>query len=87
MKTVMETIPYGPTRVIVDGDGLGVTSNIAREKYNIDPDIIFLRNDEWSLGAPTKYENVAYSIWASEWTHFVRKGNNEWISINEYYRK
>jgi hypothetical protein len=73
-----------PTRVIVDADGLGVPSSRALSDYGITPDIIFLRNDNWSLGAPDRYEYVAYSMWQREWTHFARKEDIDWRPIAEY---
>ena len=49
-----------------------VTSRRAREEYRIVPDIIFIRNDGWSLGAPQHLEHAAYRLWKDEWTYFMR---------------
>lgn len=82
METVMDIV--GCTRVLVDSEGLGVPEGIAKDQYDITPDIIFLRNDGWTLGAPTYLENLAYIIWKDSWTHFARKGDEEWTEISEY---
>ncbi len=74
----------GPTRVIVDKDGLGVSSKIAKDVCQVTSDIIFIRDDGWSLGAPKEFEKVAFDIWKDSWTHFVRKGHTQWISIEKY---
>lgn len=73
-----------PDRVIVDRGGYGVPSNIAEKRYKVIPDIIFKRNDGWTLGAPKEFEDVAYRMWRDEWTHFVRRPNSEWKGIGEY---
>lgn len=84
MESLMETIPNGPDRVIVDSGGLGVPPQRAREQYMITPDVIFLRGDKWALGAPKKYEPIAYAMWQESWTHFARRGEMEWTEIGEY---
>lgn len=62
----------GPTRVIVDSGALGVTPKRAREEYNITPDVIFIRNDGWSLGAPARFEQVALALWRDDWIGIIR---------------
>ena len=63
----------GPTRVIVDTGALGVSSTRAREEYGIVPDVVFIRNDGWSLGAPAALEGVARSTWANSWIGIMRR--------------
>lgn len=77
-------IKYGPTRVVIDSDGYAVPPMKAWKQHNVFPDIIFVRDDGWSLGAPSVYEEVAYNMWKDAWTHFLRRPNLELVSIQEY---
>ena len=56
-----------PTRILIEPD-YGVPPN----RTDIKPDIIFVRDDNWSLGAPKKLEANAYNLWADSWTHFAQ---------------
>ena len=71
-----------PNRVIVSYEGYAVPANIAEKRYGIIPDIVFKRNDNWTLGAPSMFETVAYNMWADQWIEFMI--NDEWKDINEY---
>jgi hypothetical protein len=59
---------YKPTRVLVEPN-YGVPYDRALREYKTVPDVIFVRHDGWSLGAPKRLLNEAY------WLH-----RNEWIS-------
>ncbi len=74
----------GPTRVIVEVDGLAVTHREARDVFQVTPEIIFIRDDGWMLGAPRQFESVAYKMWKDSWTHFLRRPHTEWIPIKKY---
>lgn len=67
-------------RVVINAEGEAVSPHRAP---NTPVDIIFIRNDNWCLGAPTEFEETAFSIWRDAWTHFVRKGG-EVQPIGEY---
>lgn len=71
-------------RVIVDYHGQAVPSHIAEERYKIIPDIMFKRNDGWTLGAPEEFEDIAYEMWKGDWTHFKNRTDDEWTDIKEY---
>jgi len=75
-----------PARVVVDSEGLGTTPERAKNEYSITSDIMFLRGDGWTLGAPTVFENVAYTMWQREWTHFARTNDTDWQPISKYSR-
>lgn len=75
---------FWPARVVVDAEGLGVNSKRARYEYNIVPDIIFLRNDGWTLGAPKQFERVAFEMWHKEWAFFVRRPRSIWVPMEKY---
>lgn len=59
--------------VIVDEHGLAKSPEKAEEENNITPDIIFWRNDGWSLGAPSEYESIAYEMWKDSWVRYGRR--------------
>lgn len=44
--------------------------------------VIFLRNDEWSLGAVPESESEAYNMWKDNWVGFIKNG--EYRPISEY---
>lgn len=83
MVTEVPVVP--PSRVMVNREGDATTWNHAFEAYRITPDIIFVRNDGWSLGAPRKYENVAYRLWENDWIGFARKGDEFYCDIEDYW--
>lgn len=57
---------HGPTRVVIDKEGEAISPKRARERH-IDCDVIFLRADGWSLGAPKQFLTVAEEMWKDEW--------------------
>ncbi len=73
-----------PDRVIVDYHGQAVSAKIAKERYNIIPDIIFRRNDGWTLGTPEEFEPIAYRMWKDEWSEFKSKIDDEWTDMEDY---
>lgn len=75
---------FRPTRVIVDSDGMGVPSSRAFTEYKVAPDVIFIREDNWSLGAPSEFESVAFKMWEDYWTHFAYIKTGRWLPITEY---
>ena len=62
----------GPQRVVVTNDGQAVPPSVAIEKFNIVSDVIFVRGDGWSLGAPLVLEQIAEALWPYEWRYVVR---------------
>lgn len=47
------------------------------------PDVVFLRGDGWTLGAPAELAEDAYRSWAEEWTHFSVRGSG-WVPIERW---
>jgi len=82
-QTMKSIIQRGPDRVMVNPDQ-AVPSRMAREKFNVEPDIIFIREDGWSLAAPSRLETLAFAAWADRWTHFVRCPDQNPSPISEY---
>ena len=61
----------GPTRVVIDRHGEAVAPRRALEKC-IRCDVIFIRADGWSLGAPLQFSDVAENMWRDEWVGVTR---------------
>lgn len=73
---VSEILTGGPNRVMIS-DSEGVPPRIAREKYGTQPDVIFIRRDGWSLGAPAHLEAAARRTWPESWIGLLRRPNTE----------
>lgn len=73
-----------PDRVVIDSGGLATTPERAEKEYGIVPEVIFVRNDEWSLGAPLQFEEITYRLWKNQWRYFVYRKDNHWRSIETY---
>lgn len=71
-------------RVVVNEFGEAVSLKRAVDEFNVKPDIIFVRDDGWCLGAPALLEKTAYRIWRDSWTHFWRRGDENKTPISEY---
>ncbi len=72
---------HGPSRVLVEPD-YAVPCKKAREEYGINPDVIFIREDGWSLGAPKSLEQDAVKMWT--WVAFISKPNTEVFPMTVY---
>lgn len=64
---------YGPARVLVDKSGESVTPRRARSR-GIGYDVVFVRKDGWTLGAPSALEEVARKMWDGEWALVLKRG-------------
>jgi len=78
-ETVRAIQIHGPTRVIVNENGLAVSpKQIRGEKV----DIVFIRFDGWSLGASDKLAFTAYKQWATQWVYVLRTGQEQAVHIS-----
>jgi hypothetical protein len=75
-----------PERVVINEAGEAVPPGRALREHNIKPDVIFIRADAWSLGAPLELEATAYMLWPKEWVAYCRKGWKHPRDIKEYAR-
>jgi len=61
----------GPTRVVVKVEGgvvtYGCPPDQAKRDYGIEPDVVFVRNDGWSLGARFADRDPAFKLWEGDW--------------------
>ena len=67
-------LEHGPTRVVINADGEAVPPKRAKS-MGIVPDVILIRDDGWSLGAPPQFAAVAQSLWADKWVGFLKRGS------------
>jgi len=81
-KTIML---HGPSRVLISRDR-AVPPSRAREEYGVIPDIVFIRDDGWSLGAAKELEDMAFSKWPCEWIGFLRRPDKIPVLIAHYQR-
>lgn len=70
----------GFNRVVISYEGDAVSMERAI-KMGFSPDVGFMRKDGWSLGAPSELEDVAFRLWADEWTHQIRKPDTKWTKL------
>lgn len=68
---------HGPDRIMVN-DNYAVSPKRAATEYpSIRANVIFIRNDGWSLGAPNHLESAAKAQWAGCWIAVLRPPNTE----------
>lgn len=56
----------GPDRVVINRQGVGIPAADA-VRNGILSDVVFVRNDGWSLGAPAALERIAKGQWLTFW--------------------
>ena len=77
----------GPQRVVINEAGEATTFLRAAEEYQISPDIIFIRDDGWSLGAPKQFQDVAEQMWADKWALVIPAIGCEPITYQEWKKR
>lgn len=78
-----KALAEGPDRVMIsEHEALG--SKRARELHGTVPDVVFLRGDGWSLGAPKELEYAAYRTWPDQWVGFMICPETAARPISEY---
>ena len=71
----------GPHRVVVDREGEAKSPQRALQEDGVQPDVVFLRNDGWTLGAPKAYHDVALNMWREDWVGYVDLGTGQVESL------
>lgn len=60
---------FGPDRIMIDE----FEGRPPKRVPDLQPVIIFIRDDGWMLGAPAGLEQAARRMWAKEWIAVIRK--------------
>lgn len=72
-QAVEKVIQEGPTRVVISSAGEAVPPKQAREQHNVKVDVVYIRDDGWSLGAPHEFSHIAEETWKDQWAVFMRR--------------
>ncbi len=75
---------HGPSRVVINHDGEALSPRRARELHSITPDIVFIRHDGWTLGAPYYLARAAYLLWRDQWFGVFVLPNDEPMPIADW---
>ena len=69
-EMVQKVLKNGPNRVMVNQHEAR-PPKAAREQHHLEPDVVFVRWDGWSLGAPFFLQAAAFDLWSDEWVAYV----------------
>jgi hypothetical protein len=84
MTVQIDSILERIDRVVIDEHGEAKSAMRAQEEHSISPDIAFIRNDGWTLGAPKSFNDVAFKMWSGEWMFYAEAPNWNLKPISEY---
>lgn len=70
-KSMTNVILYGPTRVLCNRKGYATTPDRAAAG-GVEAEVIFIRHDGWSLGAPLSLIKQARRMWEPDWIAEIR---------------
>lgn len=76
LRVVAEVCQWGPRRVVITERGYSVPYHTARKLYDISLDIMLIRKDGYTLGAPLDLSDVARSLYPDCWLGFVVDGGD-----------
>jgi len=68
-------VPLAVSRVVIDSDGGAVPS----EHTQIQPTVVYIRDDGWSLGAPEHFRSVAFAMWRDKWVAMLTWDGYKWL--------
>jgi len=71
-KVLDKLFERGPDRVVISEKGLATSARLAEQDHGVTPDIVFIRDDGWTLGASKHFAKVAHALWADHWVALVR---------------
>jgi hypothetical protein len=57
--------------VIVSREGKATTPSRALREFSIVADVVFVRDDGWTLGAPRQWAEVARDLWGGSWVAVI----------------
>lgn len=65
-KIRQEVLALGPERVLIN-EHETMPPKTAKRERGIEPDVILIRDDGWTLGAPEHLQGAAFKMWQKEW--------------------
>ena len=80
---IARVIKSGPRVVLVNDECKCVKASYAEQDFNVIPEIIFVRRDGWTLGAPIKFQDLAFD--RDEWVAFIDVEYRTILSILHYH--
>ncbi len=79
----MNEFPVTLYRVVVSSNGEAISPFRAKSDHDIQPEIIYVRDDGWALGAPKQFASVAFDLWAGNWVDSWVLDKGEWQSMSD----
>lgn len=71
LRAAADIAEAGVRRVLVNIDGDAKNAKDAESRYGVTPAQIFVRDDGWSLGAPSGMIAAAYRTWEGRWVGVI----------------
>ena len=75
---------HGPDRVVFNEAGEAKPWRKAFRDHRVVADVVFIRRDGWTLGAPRGLEAIAESLWGDEWIGVCSPGQLGARTYREY---
>lgn len=75
-----------PERVLIDAGKEALSGGQAIER-KAPWEIVFLRNDGWSLGAPRELRGQAEEMWQNEWVEVYFPQSGQLLPYNDYIKQ
>lgn len=84
-RAVREIATQGPRRVLVANNPVVAYGQVRAYRMNgREPDLIFIRNDGWTLGTIREWEAEARELWEDEWVAVIIRPGVKAITYDEY---
>ena len=74
----------GPARVVVEPGGYAVGYRRALVDYQVVPTVVFIRDDGWTLGAPSEFIEDARVLWEREWIAVLEVSTGFILSYSDW---
>jgi len=79
-----DVVARGPDRIMINKAGHSVPPHTLDNYFLRYPDVIFIRQDGWSLGTHADLEDDAYRLFKGEWLGVLRRGEVFAMRIESY---
>ena len=83
-KIMQQVQEHGPRRVVVDEHCHAVNPYSARREYEISWEIVLIREDGWTLGAPMHLSHLAFALWTNKWRSYMVDGDDRIFAIDTW---